>query len=262
MLGCRAIYSAKHLLALLSYKLLLMQNVQIVVISLSRAHSRREKVILELGKTKLDWQFLDAIDGSQLSMPIPAYSDQKVRRLLGFSLTLAELGCFLSHQAAWMHCLDSKETTLIFEDDFVLSPSFENDLASILDHAAQWDLLRLQGLVDLSFTSVGTVGRYQLVHNHGDPLGATAYLVKPSAAAMLLTHSQSIFEPLDHYLEHEKVHGVRMLAMKPYPIWTNGLTSTISDRPDRQVISGHQKRIRSFWRWLDRLMNPHPWFPK
>jgi glycosyl transferase family 25 len=239
-----------------------MQNVQIVVISLSRAHSRREKVKIELGKTGLAWEFLDAVDGSQLAMPIAAYSDQKVKRLLGFSLTPAELGCFLSHQAAWMHCLDSDEATLIFEDDFVLSPSFESDLALILDHAAQWDLLRLQGLVDLPFTSVGTIGQYQLVHNHGDPLGATAYLVKPRAAALLLARSQSIFEPLDHYLEHEKVHGVRMLAMKPYPVWINGLTSTISDRPDRQVISGHQKRIRSFWRWLDRLSNKNPWFPK
>jgi glycosyl transferase family 25 len=239
-----------------------MQNVQIVVISLSRAHSRREKVKIELGKTGLAWEFLDAVDGSQLSMPFAAYSDQKVKRLLGFSLTPAELGCFLSHQAAWMHCLDANEATLIFEDDFVLSPSFESDLALILDHAAQWDLLRLQGLVDLPSTLIGTIGQYQLVHNHGDPLGATAYLVKPRAAAMLLARSQSIFEPLDHYLEHEKVHGVRMLAMKPYPVWINGLTSTISDRPDRQVISGHHKRIRSFWRWLDRLSNKNPWFPK
>jgi glycosyl transferase family 25 len=239
-----------------------MQNVQIVVISLSRAHSRREKVILEMGKTGLNWQFLDAVDGSQLGMPIVDYPDKKVRRLLGFPLTPSELGCFLSHRAAWERCVRTNQITLVFEDDFVLSPDFEQELSLLLDYASDWRLVRLQALVEVDFTSIRPINGHQLVHNHHDPLGATAYILKPDAANALIKGAQCIFEPLDHYLEHEKVHGVRMLAMKPYPVWINGLTSTISDRPDRQVISGHHKRIRSFWRWLDRLSNKNPWFPK
>ena len=64
-----------------------MLNIQILVVSLQRAQSRREKVILEMGKTGLDWQFLDAVDGTQLNMPISDYPDKKVRRLLGFILS-------------------------------------------------------------------------------------------------------------------------------------------------------------------------------
>ena len=239
-----------------------MLNIQILVISLERAQSRREKVTLELGKTGLHWQFLDAVDGAQLNMPISGYLDKKVRRLLGFPLTHSELGCFLSHRAAWEHCVRTNQITLVFEDDFVLSPDFEKELSLLLDYASDWQLVRLQGLVEVDFTIIRPINGHQLVHNHHDPLGATAYILNPDAATALIKHAQCIFEPLDHYLEHEKVHGVGMLAMKPYPVWINGLTSTISDRPQRLPISGHRKRIRSFWRWLDRLTNPHPWFPK
>ena len=239
-----------------------MLNIQILVISLERAQSRREKVALELGETGLHWQFLDAVDGAQLNMPISCYPDKKVKRLLGFPLTSSELGCFLSHRAAWEHCVRTNQITLVFEDDFVLSPDFEKELNLLLGYASDWQLVRLQGLVEVDFTSIRPINGHQLVHNHQDPLGATAYILNPDAATALIKHAQCIFEPLDHYLEHEKVHGVRMLVMKPYPVWINGLTSTISDRPQRLPISGHRKRIRSFWRWLDRLTNPHPWFPK
>jgi glycosyl transferase, family 25 len=239
-----------------------MLNIQILVISLKRAQSRREKVILELGKTTLGWQFLDAVDGAQLNMPIPDYSDIKVRRLLGFPLTPSELGCFLSHRTAWERCVSTNQITLVLEDDFVLSPDFEKELGLLLDHSDHWNLVRLQGLVEVDFTSIRLLGGHQLVHNHHDPLASTAYILNPDAAASLIQHAQTIFEPLDHYLEHKKVHGVQMLAMKPYPVWINGLTSTISDRPDRQIIRGYRKRIRSFWRYLDRLTNTRPWFPK
>ena len=239
-----------------------MLKLQTLVISLKRTQSRREKVGLELAKTALDWQFLDAIDGALLPLPIADYPEQKVRRLLGFPLTPAELGCFLSHRAAWQQCVTANQVTLIFEDDFVLSPDFENELGLLLEHRHDWDLLRLQGLVDVPYTVIHQIADLQLIKNHGDPLGATAYLLTPSAAKTLVTHAQQIFEPLDHYLEHEKFHGIRMLAIKPYPVWINGLTSTISDRPERQAISGYRKRSRSFWRWLDRLTSHHPWFPK
>ena len=115
-----------------------MLNIQILVISLERAQSRRKKVILELGKTGLHWQFLDAVDGAQLIMPISCYPDKKVKRLLGFPLTSSELGCFLSHRAAWEHCVRTNQITLVFEDDFVLSPDFEKELNLLLGYVSDW----------------------------------------------------------------------------------------------------------------------------
>jgi glycosyl transferase family 25 len=106
-------------------------------------------------------------------------------------------------------------------------------------------------------------GEFALYKNHDDPLGATAYLVQPDAAAKLIQQATAIYEPLDHYLEHHQKHGVPMLAIKPYPVDITRVESTIADRPnDRKPIKGIQKRMRSINRQIDRWFSKNPWFPK
>ena len=78
----------------------------------------------------------------------------------------------------------------------------------------------------------------------------------------LFQRSNEIYEPLDHFLEHQSKHQQRIVAFKPYPIKANGTVSTMHDRPDRYPIGGFQKKWRSFHRALDRLLNNDPWFPK
>ena len=233
-----------------------------IVISLKRAHDRRENAVKELKKHGAEWEILDATDGLKLQHHPPEYNQQKVSRLLGFPLTLSEIGCFLSHREAWISCLEKQKPTLILEDDFVLQPSIKEAIHFLMVNQKFWDIARLQGLSITSHTVVAKSDRYHIVQNHGDPLGATAYLLKPSSAKKLLIHSSDIYEPLDHYLEHHKKHGLKILAIKPYPVDINGSESTIFDRPERNSISGSRKFLRSFYRIIDRLLNPNPWFPK
>lgn len=240
-----------------------MMNLQTFVISLQRSLQRREKAQSELSRTKLSWAFLDAVDGSKLQYPIPEYKSKKVNRLLGFDMTPNEIGCYLSHRLGWQACVDRNIPTLIFEDDFILLPDFETCLEILLLEFTDWQLVRLQALTECEHDTVKKLGKATIVKNHGDPLGATAYIVKPQAARMLLEHSKNIFEPLDHFLEHERKHGVEMLAIKPYPVTISRAQSTIADRPsDRQSVRGLKKMSRSFYRFMDRLFASDPWFPK
>lgn len=240
-----------------------MLNLQTVVISLLRSPQRREKATSELAKTTLKWSFIDAVDGSQLHAPPSEYDSRKVRRLLGFELTPNEIGCYLSHMQAWRMCVDHNQPTLIFEDDFILLPHFEKTLDLLLTEFQDWQLIRLQGLVKTNHDIVRTFGDITIVRNHSDPLGATAYLVKPDAARILLEHSKNLYEPLDHFLEHIEKHGVQIFAAKPYAVDISKAPSTISDRPDdRKPIKGLGKTIRSLNRTLDRLFSKDPWFPK
>jgi glycosyl transferase family 25 len=228
-----------------------------------RSPHRREQARLELSKTNLTWAFLDAVDGSQLKAPPPEYDSRKVKRLLGFEMTPNEIGCFLSHKKAWRACLESNQPTLIFEDDFVLLPHFESVLKILLTEFQDWQLVRLQALTETSHDTVQKIGDLTVVKNHADPLGATAYIVKPEAAAILVEHARDIYEPLDHFLEHKTKHGVEILAVKPYPVDISRAPSTISDRPDdRKSIRGMRKKIRSLNRTLDRIFSKDPWFPK
>ena len=238
-------------------------SLQVLVISLKQSVARREKATAELSKTSLAWRFLDAVDGRKLPYPIPQYPANKVKRLLGFALTPNEIGCFLSHRAAWEACIATQTTTLVFEDDFLLLPHFEDCVTQLIQHPHDWQIVRLQALLETPADTIKSFEQFDLVRNHADPLGATAYLIQPAAAKVLVEYSQEIYEPLDHFLEHHTKHGQLTLAAKPYPVDITKVVSTIADRPnDRKPIKGFAKNVRSFYRWFDRTFAKDPWFPK
>jgi glycosyl transferase family 25 len=218
-----------------------------------------------MAKTKLEWRFLDAVDGTKLKAAPIGYNARKVRKLLGFELTPKEIGCYLSHRKAWEACVEKNQPTLIFEDDFVILPQLEDVLKTLLDDYQDWQIVRLQALCECEHYRIADFGKFQIVRNHADPLGATAYLVKPSSARTLIEHSAEIYEPLDHYIEHHQKHGLPMLAIKPYPVTVfdpTRATSTITDRPDRVSVRGPRKALRSIYRFIDRRFARNPWFPK
>jgi len=239
-----------------------MQAIQVLVISLERSTERRDRVQHELKNTFLHWEFLDAVDGFALKELPKSYDQAKVRRLQGYELTPGEIGCYLSHMKAWDHCVEQNRLTLVFEDDFVINGDLKKVLESLAQMDQKWSLVRLAALYETEQRLIDRREGIELVENKGDPVGAAAYLIKPSAAMRLIKYSSAIYEPVDHYLEHYSKHGVRMLAVKPYPVSIVGKDSTITDRPGRLPVKGFQKTKRSIYRWLDRLFSSSPWFPK
>ena len=239
-----------------------MQAIQVRVISLERSTDRREQVRHELDNFFLDWQFLDAVDGFALKVLPQSYDQPKVKRLQGYELTPGEIGCYLSHMKAWEKCVEQDKTTLVLEDDFVINGDLRKVFESLTQMQQKWSLVRLAALYDVEYSVIDRCEGIELVENKGDPVGAAAYVIKPSAAAHLIKCSSAIYEPVDHYLEHYSKHGLRMLAVRPYPISIVGKDSTITDRPGRLPIKGLEKTKRSIYRWLDRQFSPSPWFPK
>ena len=239
-----------------------MKTIQALIISLPGSTDRQEKARLELAKTNLSWRFLDAIRGSAL-LTLPAeYQPKKVKRLLGFELTSSELGCFLSHKKAWQACVDNNIPTIIFEDDFCLLPHFEKTIAYLTNDYTDWGAVRLQGIYPVPQDVVDSFADIQLVQNKADPVGSSAYIIKPAQAKLLIEAATDIYEPLDHFLEHQQAHHVDFLAIHPYPVHTTGAESTILDRPGRLPVKGFAKLKRSLARSMDRLLSSKPWFPK
>lgn len=235
---------------------------QILVISLGRSTDRRAKVEHQMQKVSFPWTFLDAVDGSALTEPPEEYHPLKVKLLQGYPLTPNEIGCYLSHKKAWKQCVTKNIPTLVFEDDFVLSPEFESVIHSLLNNISAWDFVRLQGLYEVPYQELLTLDAVHLVRNLGDAVGATAYLLKPKVAKILINASRDIYEPADHFLEHRSKHGLEFLAIRPYPVDISRVKSTIDDRSERAPIKGLRKRLRSVARAIDRLISPEPWFPK
>lgn len=236
--------------------------IQILVISLERSVDRRKKAAQEMAKISMPWSFLNAIDGSALKKYPPEYKPFKVQWLLGHALTSNEIGCYLSHKETWKRCVEQDVPTLVFEDDFVLAPNFQEIVTQLLLNQGHWDFVRLQGLYEVPYQELSPVAGAHLAKNLGDAVGATAYLLKPQVAQILIDESRAIYEPVDHFLEHRSKHGLEFLAIRPYPVDISRVKSTIDDRSERAPLKGFRKRVRSIARAVDRLCSPKPWFPK
>jgi glycosyl transferase family 25 len=239
-----------------------MQAILVRVISLERSTDRRERVQRELKNFSLEWAFLNAVDGFALKALPKSYDQAKVRRLQGYELTPGEIGCYLSHMKAWEQCVEQDKTMLVLEDDFVINGDLSHVFESLTQMEQRWSLVRLAALYDVEHRVIDRCDGVELVENKGDPVGAAAYLTKPSAAAQLIKCSSAIYEPVDHYLEHYSKHGVSMHAVRPYPISIVGKDSTITDRSGRLPVKGFQKIKRSVCRLIDRKFSASPWFPK
>lgn len=124
-------------------------------------------------------------------------------------LTLAELGCFLSHEAIWRDVAEGKGPVLILEDDVMLSRRLPAVLPS---------LGRIEGIDFLNIESFGRkrfVGRVSrpvadgvsIVRVHRDKSGSAAYLLWPSGARRLLARAERGAAPVDAFL-----HGLKSLA--------------------------------------------------
>jgi len=132
----------------------------------------------------------------------------------------------------------------------------------LMENIDLWNFVRLQALYEVPFREVAKLGEFSLAQNLGDAVGATAYLLKPAIAKLLIEESLEIYEPVDHFLEHHQKHGLEFLAIRPYPVDISRVKSTIDDRSEREPIKGLRKRLRSVARALDRFFSLHPWFPR
>ena len=237
-----------------------MQKFLIVVISLKNSLDRRKSCKFYLDKYNYDWIFFDAIDGKKIDNYPPEYNEKKVKKLLGFDMTLTEIAVRFSHLEVWKKSLALNIPILVLEDDFAFEQNIDECIDFAFKYYDSWEVLRLQALFDSNFEILKEEKNIKLVKNLSDPLGCTAYFVKPTSAKTLIEHSQNFFEPIDHFLEHSSYHGLNFLAIKPYPVDITGEPPTVFGRDDRKPIRGLKKLNRSINRFIDRLISKKPWF--
>lgn len=228
----------------------------IFVISLLDANKRRSSVSLQLSSLAgLEWHFVEAVDGRQWRGDSMSnyYDVISASRVVGFAMSGSELACFMSHQSVWRLSVAQNRAVVVLEDDFKLQQNFVDSLNYAMQMVDDWDVFRLQGLSEVKHTVVRTFEGGQVIRQLADPVGATAYIIKPSAAEVLLQMSEQIYEPVDHFIEHFRFHRQRVLAISPYSVEITGMPSTITERPESRNIRGARKFQRSLWRLLFRL---------
>jgi glycosyl transferase family 25 len=178
------------------------------IISLTRSVDRRTIMAGHLALLGLPYEFVNAVDGRNLSEGEVAavYSREETFRLLGRPLARGEIGCTLSHLHVCRRLIDSGlEEVVVLEDDVLLDPAVREVLERRNLLPEGWDLIHLH---------VGNPGRLPLVSIWGKrPLGGAyqsvrfttpvdgsyAYLLRRSGAEKIFQHGYPVRLPADQY---------------------------------------------------------------
>ena len=122
-------------------------NKKIFVINLKRCPGKREIMVRRLKKhaTNFDVTFIEAVDGNELTNQnlkeknislVKDYRDP----YSGRNMTWGEVGCTLSHFKVYDRCIkENIDIAIIFEDDIMIPPLFEEKLNDTLTRLKEMD---------------------------------------------------------------------------------------------------------------------------
>lgn len=184
-----------------------------LVINLPQSKDRLKNITRIFTKAQLSFKRIDAIDGKTLDL-----NGVRVKSNYGKQLAPSEIGCFLSHKKCWEYILQKKlDGAFIFEDDI-----------QILDHpllqSNNWIPSSIE-VIQLSFfpsninqgkkfyrsPNVITINNsFSLVQLlRPIPWGTQAYWISASGAQEALLLSETITEPVDHFLFDQRLKFCR-----------------------------------------------------
>lgn len=204
---------------------------EIRVISLANARQRRDRFEVAASTSPLRWSFFDALSGDAKE---PPYDNSLAIRHTGRALLPGERGCYASHVAVWREFLQGRARQLIvLEDDVLVDWAYLAKVAEA-DHApAGHHYLRLfskrpprHKILERNFLEPLRF----LIEIHGFAYGTQGYLLTREGAERMSAHCKTLSRPIDVELERAWAHGLRNLAIFPYPIIEVSQTSTIGDQ--------------------------------
>ena len=190
-----------------------------IIIHLARAEGRRPQVDELLRTLPVSSEVLDATDGSRLA---PDEIDGVYKRHLHrppypFELRIAEIGCFLSHRAAWRRIVERDlDAGLVIEDDVGIEPdNFAAAVRFAQEGMTAGDYVRFPWR---SHTDAGRViadaDGLSLVEPRRVGVGMLAQVVGREAAWRLLETTERFDRPVDTFLQMRWAHDARMLAIR------------------------------------------------
>lgn len=187
-------------------------GIDAVVISLPRSHQRLQAFQQRLGRTAEHVEPIRGIDGQ--SLDLEALVQGGILSNSALHWPRGQIGCALSHLRCLLRCLKREQPLLIFEDDALMPPDWEEQLAALLRQAPDdWELLLLGWNLD-SCLQIGwqegismsalfrprfpspstlhaalTAPTTRQWHRLEKGLGLAGYLLSPRGAAQILAWS-------------------------------------------------------------------------
>lgn len=195
-----------------------------LVINLAANAARMQNSASALGALGIPFDRIDAIDGRKLSDAEVAsvYDAAANRRRARHPLVRPEIGCYLSHIAAWQRIADGDARGgFIFEDDFAADSELPAVLAHLTaDDHGDWDMVKLFTLDArprvLRRRALGP--KHELVVPYRVPTCLIGYALTRDAAQRLVRRARPFFRPVDEDQKFFWETGLRVGLVLPPPI--------------------------------------------
>lgn len=181
---------------------------KIYYINLERSVERNENLIKQLSKFDINYQRVDAIDGTHMT-------EEQISSLCykpsGLLCSKSIIGCYASHLTAWKMFLDDNEEQqygIIMEDDCILHDDFKSKVTSLLQEInrknPEWDFIYLGQYSLQLFDMFSTKYKNKLHKNVKHytipskiPLGFHCYMINKKSVIKLLNKMNKMYYHVD-----------------------------------------------------------------
>lgn len=198
------------------------------VINLADNTARLAAVSRVLGAQGVAFERIEAVNGWALSeAEIGAAYDASRNATEGRQpLVPAEIGCYLSHIAAWERIAEGEAAGgFIFEDDFDATASLAMVLAALSadrasDRAGDWDMVKLFSLDPAAGLGMARelAPGVQIGIPYRVPTCLIGYGLTKAAAAHLAARARPFFRPVDEDQKFIWETGLRVALVRPAPV--------------------------------------------
>jgi glycosyl transferase family 25 len=197
-----------------------MYSVLTLVINLERSKERLQQIGHDLDLQKVKWERLPAVDGRSLqpAQVAAAMDVSKFCRQHGMTPLPGELGCYLSHVAAFKRLLASPcSFGLILEDDVRPDAALARVVEELTSEAAdRWDMVKLSSVHSGTPVPVRPLGEsHQLAVMLSRCTGSSAYLINRRAAQRYLDGLLPMSLPYDHEYDKAWKYGIKVRRVMP-----------------------------------------------
>lgn len=195
----------------------------VYLINLEKDRTRLEAATAELSRAGAAWIRVPAVNGRNLPSERIAkvYDAHANRTRARHPLTLPEVGCYLSHIAAWRNIANSgMPGGVVLEDDFRITGDFQGALRAVSRDSGDWDMVKLftfrPGAKRLKPRRVGP--GMEIAEPYKVPSTTLGYAIRRAAAERLITSSQPFFRPIDEDHKFFWERGLKIALLSPQPI--------------------------------------------
>lgn len=195
-------------------------------INLDRATDRRASAEQQAEQFGIHLERIEAVKGSDLTAEdLKKYDSRRGKKYYTSELTPNECACTESHLKALRAFLESgADYGLILEDDFELSPDFNEGIAWLTEQTSGWELCKL-------WTTYGKT--YPLHHPTEEKFSlvlprkkcvALAYMYTVNGAKRILESFKTYWLPFDSQLAwYYTMHNIPMCAVLPSIVTVSSL---------------------------------------